>query len=390
MFFPIGTDHRPSRRPYVNIGLIVVNVLIFIAIWMLRSDAPRAVDARVGQFMLSPWQPHLFQFFTYQFLHANIEHLLFNMLFLYVFGNAVEGRIGHIGYLGFYLAGGVAAGVGYALTGEVRMLGASGSIAAVSGAFLALFPLTRVIVVVWFFIISAFRVPAIWVILFYFGRDLISHLVGVVGLDVGNVAYIAHLSGNAFGFAVGMVLLWTRVLPRQPYDFVGLVDRWRRRREMRSVTRQGGAPWMGTPGKSVEAGSVSRADERLMQMRQAIRDALTAGDVGRALDTYERMLADHPEQVMSRDVQLDLANHAMRSARHGTARQAYELFLKSYPNDSQRAQVQLLLGLVCARYLGQHERARELLTDARGYLEGEERQLADQLLAEMGVESADG
>jgi membrane associated rhomboid family serine protease len=388
MFFPIGTDHRPPRRPYVNIGLIVVNVVIFIAIWMLRSDAPRAVDARVGQFMLSPWQPNLLQFFTYQFLHANIEHLLFNMLFLYVFGNAVEGRLGHIGYLGFYLAGGVAAGVGYAVTGDVRMLGASGSIAAVSGAFLALFPLTRVIVVVWFFIITAFRVPAIWVIAFYFGRDLISHLVGVV--HVGNVAYVAHLCGNAFGFAVGMALLWTRVLPREPYDFVGLVDRWRRRRQMRRVTRRDGSPWMGAPGRSVQAGPVSSGDQRLMQMRQAIREALQAGEIDRALDTYERILADHPEQVMSRDVQLELANHAMRTARHGTAQQAYELFLKSYPNDAQQAQVQLLLGLICARYLDRHVRARQLLTAARDRLGDEERTLAEQLLTEIGAPSHHG
>ncbi len=389
MFFPIGTDHRPPHRPVVNIGLIAANVLIFALIWAMRGDGGYLSDPRVDQFMLSPWQPHLFQFFTYQFLHANLEHLLFNMLFLYVFGNAVEGRLGHIGYLAFYLAGGVAAGVGYSITQDVRMLGASGSIAAVAGAFLALFPLTRVIMVVWFFVIYTFEVPAILVILFYFGRDLLSQLLGAAGLDMGNVAFLAHLSGNLFGFIVGFALLWARVLPREPYDFVALVDRWRRRREMRSATRQHGSPWDFTAGKGGPAGPPPEADQRAMKMRQAIRGALSAGDSDRALDTYESLLRDEARSVMSRDVQMDLANHAMRSGRHGTAAQAYELFLQSFGGDGQVPQVRLLLGLLYTRYLDQPDQARELLARARPALDDDERAMADQLLHELGVQSSD-
>ncbi len=389
MLFPIGTDQNFRHRPYVNLGLIAVNVLIFAGVWLMRSDQPYLSDPVFDRFMLTPWQPHLHQFFTYQFLHANIEHLLFNMLFLYVFGNAVEGRLGSLGYLAFYLAGGVAAGVGYALTAENRIIGASGSIAAVAGAFLALFPLTRIRMLFWLFIISVFEVPAILVIGFYFGRDLLSHLFQAAGLDMGNVAFLAHLSGNVFGFGVAMVLLWTRMLQREPYDFIALVDRWRRRREMRSVTRQQGAPWSGkVPGSSrkTKAGPFTEVDARYVQMRTAIRDALAEGDAHRAVDTYERLLADAPEQAMPRDAQMDLANQAMRSGRHGTAARAYELFLKAYPRDTQQAQVQLLLGLLYTRYLDQPDRARALLTEARDRLDGEERKLADGLLGELGSE----
>src|SRR4051812_16829397 len=108
---PIGTD-RPQRRfPLMNIALIVANVIVFL-ISHSSGRMPRVANLAPGwpPYMLDPRDPTLLQFFTYQFLHQDISHLFFNMLFLYVFGNNLNEKLGHLGYLTFYLTGGVLAG----------------------------------------------------------------------------------------------------------------------------------------------------------------------------------------------------------------------------------------------------------------------------------------
>ena len=98
----------------------------------LRDHGPQS-RAGTDRYTLNPAAPRLLEYFTYQFLHANTPHLLFNMLFLYVFGNNVNDRMGNIGYVAFYLAGGVVAGIGYVLFEIHPLLGASGAIAAGDG-----------------------------------------------------------------------------------------------------------------------------------------------------------------------------------------------------------------------------------------------------------------
>ncbi len=109
-FFPFRTDRRLQHVPWVNIALIVLNTLIF-----LYTSHGRNAAALMETYRLDPASPGLYQFITYQFLHAGAMHLAGNMLFLWVFGNSVEDRLGKVGYLAFYLAGGVMAGLGYVL-----------------------------------------------------------------------------------------------------------------------------------------------------------------------------------------------------------------------------------------------------------------------------------
>lgn len=378
MFFPIGTDRRLTHRPVVNTGLIVVNIAVSVFIWSRFGpiDLVRNAANPANEYMLLPWQPRLVQFFSYQFLHADWEHLLLNMLFLYVFGNSLEDRLGPIGYLAFYLAAGVFAGFGYMLLRDHPILGASGAIAGVTGAYLALFPLSRVTIA--FLFVYFFDVSSIFVIGLSVAVDLFMQLSGAAG-----VAYLAHLAGYAFGFAIGMTLLRARILPREPYDFLALVDRWNRRRQLRETTRGGRSPWSNAAPNAADK-PLTDAQRRQMAMRDEVRAALQAGQHDRAVDAYERLLRDDPDQVMDRQAQLDLANHAMTQQRHGTAARAYERYLEHYPKDDHLERVQLLLGLVYARYLDQPAKARPLLTAAREKLDADQqRQLADQLLAEI-------
>ncbi|MEO1236837.1 MAG: rhomboid family intramembrane serine protease [Planctomycetota bacterium] len=418
MFFPIRTDRRLKRTPWVNYTLIALNVAVYAFTWQStqefgilgeRAFSLEEIFERSPGVALWLWPPdsdiRLYQFITYQFLHSGPEpapffgillptHLLFNMLFLYVFGNAVEDQMGKAGYLGFYLAGGVLAGLAHTLTGGGPVLGASGSVAAVTGAYLALFPLSNVTIAYWIIVfIGSFVVSSMVLILFRVVLDIVFQFTGY-----GQTAYVAHLGGYLYGFVIGMGLLMTRLLPREPYDMLSLIEQKRRRAQFRKLDAQGKAGWDHAPAKDTargESASIRRGpatqtlnpldpeDTELMQKRSEVSAAAADHDLPRAADRYARLLQDHPDAVMAQQLQLDLANQLMSDGRYDTAARAYELFLGTYRDYNQKPQVQLILGLIYARYFRQPDRARELLTDVRDRLDDGERRLAEQALEEI-------
>jgi membrane associated rhomboid family serine protease len=356
MFFPIRTDRRLQHIPWVNYALIAVNVVCFL----LTRNNPALRD----RLMLEPNHPGLEQFVTYQFLHADWMHLLGNMLFLYVFGNSVEDRLGKVGYLAFYLAGGVGAALGHAFIETTPVIGASGAVSAVTGAYLALFPLSNVTIVFWFIFIGAFEVSSLALIVFNIAKDAVFQFTGGQ-----NVAYLAHLAGYAFGFAVGMGLLVSRVLPRERYDMMALVERWRQRQSFGQQVRQGYNPWESAAAAAGPAVTVAAEPDRpldarqlaIRELREGIANAARAHDWSHAAKLYAQLLDADAEQVLSQQLQLDLANVFMANHDYERAAQAYELFLRYYGSYPHREQVELILGLAYAKYLDRRERARELL-----------------------------
>jgi tetratricopeptide (TPR) repeat protein len=269
------------------------------------------------------------------------------------------------------------------LTEPLPVLGASGSVAGVTGAYLALFPLARVTVVVWFFIITFLELPSLLVILFYVGWNVFSQFLG----GGGNVAYTAHLAGYLYGFALGMGLLLSRLLSREPYDMLSLIEQKRRQAKFRRATRSGESPWQGQIGEpgGEPAPAPTAEEQALMERRQEINRALQQGRSSDAGALYAQLLEEHPDQVMSEQQQLDLANQLMSEGRYQAAAAAYELFLRHYPAHRHVQQVRLILGLIYARYLGRKERARELLGQAVDQLQGEDQALARQVMTEIGA-----
>ena len=195
--FPIR-DHNPSGRvPFVTYLLIAANVLIFIGYYPLFSQEMELnrffydyalIPARVSQ------GDGLSGFVSSMFLHGGIAHLAGNMLFLYIFGDNIEDKMGHLGFALFYLACGLAAGGAQYLTEPftpVPMVGASGAIAGVMGAYLLLFPRAQVdILIILIIIFRVITIPA-WIMLaLWFGMQLI----GGIGTatDAGGVAYWAR------------------------------------------------------------------------------------------------------------------------------------------------------------------------------------------------------
>ncbi|HKK03112.1 MAG TPA: rhomboid family intramembrane serine protease [Gammaproteobacteria bacterium] len=147
--------------------------------------------------------------FTSMFLHGGWLHLAGNMLYLWIFGDNIEERMGGVRFLVFYLACGVAAVLAQALPapeGVVPMVGASGAISGVLGAYLLLFPRARVLVLVPLgFILQAVRLPALWVLGLWFGIQLLSSLMAPEG--EGGVAFRAHLGGFIAGLALAPLFL---------------------------------------------------------------------------------------------------------------------------------------------------------------------------------------
>ena len=373
MILPLRTDRRLIHMPWVNLFLIALNLLIFL----LQTRSMMRGNLWWEPLLLDPTQPHWYQFFTYQFLHFDWLHVLGNMLFLYVFGNSVEDRFGPLGYLFFYLAGGVVAGLGYSLMDPHPLMGASGSVAAVTGAFLALFPQTRVLLLVFIYV---FEVASIWFLLLWFVKDLAFELLG----SGGRVAHVAHLSANIFGFVVGMALLASRLLPREPYDLLAMVQHWNRRREFRAIMRDSQSPWRADAARESATLALSPQEQMLRDLRAEVSHHLHRHEAQEAIAAYNRLLELDPTQVLDRDRQVDVASVAMKIGAYDLAARAYELFLHRYAEDDLSSEVRLLLGLIYGRYLDDPLRAREHLQAAREQLsQGPRRDQADALLAEL-------
>jgi rhomboid family protein len=205
---PLRDNLRARSFPFVNLLLIAANVAVFA--YELRLG--RRLDPFIFRYGLVPaawtakrWSRHLTlasrlrPLLTSMFLHGGWLHLIGNMWFLYIFGHAVEDRLGHARYLLFYLASGVAAGLVqvWATWGStLPTIGASGAIAGVMGAYFVLFPLARIATLVPLFLFfPTIEVPAF----FFLGLWFVMQLLSSGGPDYEGVAWWAHVGGFAAG-----------------------------------------------------------------------------------------------------------------------------------------------------------------------------------------------
>ena len=389
MFLPIGTDNQLSRRPTVNYALIAVNAAFFLLPGILQVLTPADADT-VSRWefalILKPQRPQLYQFISYAFLHSGWGHILGNMFFLYIFGNNVNDRLGNTGYLLLYLAGGIFSGIGHVMTSPHNVLGASGAVAAVTGAYMVLFPKTYVQILYIIIFIGTTEVPAFYFILFkliIWDNFFEPRLYGG-----GNVAYGAHIAGYIFGIGVPMAMLALKLLPHSPYDLWAVFQRWRRRRQYHSMVDHGSDPFTGkTPSRKsvsarvVDSTGTSPQAEQISKLRNEIFQAAVASNLQTAADTYIRLLEIDGQHVMPQQQQLDIANKIMHIGKQQAAAQAYELFLKNYPQYPFLEQVQLMLGLIYARYLNQKDLARRHLQAALPKLDdpGQQQMCRDEI-----------
>jgi membrane associated rhomboid family serine protease len=219
---PLRDDNPTTLVPWVTVSLIAANVLVFLFEVSLGEGLQPflAVFGAIPIRLLSPdtvtgpAPPAFVTVFSSMFLHGGLLHVAGNMLYLWIFGNNIEDALGHVRYLFFYLISGVVAAYSHALvdpSSTMPMIGASGAVSGVLGAYLLLFPRARVLTLVPMgFVMQTVRVPAIVVLGFWI---VIQLLYGVFSLGApgGGVAWFAHVGG----FLTGVVLV--RLLVRRDF-----------------------------------------------------------------------------------------------------------------------------------------------------------------------------
>lgn len=400
MVLPLSTDRPLARPTLVTYALIACCVVVHLVKYALARSNQPLHDTMIDALVLNPAPGQLrwYAFFTYQFLHADFMHLLGNMLFLFVFGPAVEDRLRRWGFLLFYLVGGAFAGLAHmmlepAVTDELGqsivppVMGASGAIACVTGAYLALFPLASIRVFVFFVVVGVYHFPAWMMIVAAVAKDLWSSASSARG-GGEHIAFAAHLGGYVYGCVIAMLLLACKVLPREPYDLFSMGRQAHRRRVFKELASGGKTPWLAdAPAKSKVAAAAATDPrvERAASLRADIARAISAGDHNRAAETYITLLDLLPDSALARDNQIVVANHLFALRRHAAAAAAYELFIKRYPSDREASQVRLMLALVNARYLNDPVRAKSLLAELNSQTcDDAQRRLAQELSAELG------
>jgi len=241
---PIRDENPSGTFPIVTIALIATNVLVFLYEVSLGDQA----GAFIGSYGLVPasvWpsgitgvgqgvsdaagSPAFVTIFTSMFLHGGFMHILGNMWFLWLFGDNIEDRIGHVGFILFYLVCGVGAAAAHVFfTGQgsshVPMVGASGAIAGVLGAYFICFPRAKVLTVVPFFLLLFIRIPAFIFLLIW----LVGQISGVLSPESGGIAWWAHIGGFALGAA--LVIVWPKCKRARQSEYQAVPDAWRARR----------------------------------------------------------------------------------------------------------------------------------------------------------------
>lgn len=225
MLLPLYDENPTNSFPIANFLLIAANVLIFFWEISLGSAALEGVilkygfvpknltDAFLAGRLLDPVYSTMF---TSMFLHGGFIHIFGNMLYLWIFGNNVEDRFGHIRFLIFYLVAGIAGVVAQTLinpSSSVPGIGASGAIAGVLGGYLLMFPKARIVTVIpIFFFLQLIRLPAIIVLGFWIFVQLTSGFASITDPQIsGGVAWFAHIGGLTAG------IILTLLMPKKRY-----------------------------------------------------------------------------------------------------------------------------------------------------------------------------
>jgi membrane associated rhomboid family serine protease len=398
VLIPIGDDPNPPRAQWLTRILIGINVAVFLFItlplenrsitpedkqdpafravldemwqanegWVLREGYSRAewegainhYNVFTFEYGYKPGKPNILALFLCMFLHAGFLHLAGNMLFLWIFGDNVEYRLGTVWYLVAYLLTGVAATLSFAAfdwESLTPLIGASGAISGVLGFYFVWFPHNRVRVLFFFFLITIFELPALVVLGFYlFVDNVLPFLVSrQVGEALGGVAHAAHIGG----FIAGMAAAWLfkgRFKPR--------IEPARARPGAWRPPKPVAAPKVKDPGAAFE-------------------DAVRTGRMEDAAHAFARLAREggrkpHPAPVFQ------LARWLYDNDFTSDAAAVFRYYLRAFPRGEDLDRVNLGLGVLLARRLGKPAAARQYLLTAIE-LAGSDRAISDRAREEL-------
>ena len=367
MFLPIGDEPNPPGTPFFTYALIALNVLAFILVSVPQMSQPAdpqdpayqdylnvvgpslppgtsssqlerqmsAYDLFVFHYGYRPSEPSVVTLFTSMFLHAGLMHLLGNMLFLWIYGDNVEHRLGGILFVVWYLATGAAATLfhaAFASGSPIPLVGASGAISGVLGFYFMWFPHNRVRVLLFLiFIVRVIMLPSRLVLGFYIVFSNIVPFLVTQSQGGGGVAHGAHIGGFFAGLAVAFV-----------------IDR----REMFSRPKE------------------YRTDRRSARPRtsgEGITHAVENGNFDEAAKLYFQVPAPKTRRLIEPDVSIDLGNWL---ANHGHPRAALTVFqrqLRDFPGGLRAAEAHANAGLLQLHSFDEPTAAYQHLVEALDY-----------------------
>ena len=381
MLLPIGTDVRLRTYPSVTYILIGVNMLFFALSWSIhRAGEDHASNVMMGQIQtflseceLSSTNFHIWSLFTYQFIHASWWHVIGNMIFLLPFGKVVEDRLGHIGFLTLYLGCGAFGGGLHVLLYNMPVVGASGSVCAITAAFAALAPRSRIKILFVFFLITIFEIPGLLLVIFQVVFDGLNLLGSMAGADGGPTAWVVHLGGYASGISVVLLLLVSGLIPREKYDLIRVLKQANRRRQFRAVVSESRM----VKEKKQKPLTVSELE------RSSIARSIVSSQFQIAATQYLHAHANDPTFTLDRNSRIEVANTLLHSGKVQEAVVLYEQHLKEKPTPDDVSRVALLIAAKYARVLDNPARCKELLEKYSEQFTSDHKKLADALSIEV-------
>ena len=363
MLIPIGTNVKHLRYPTVTYVLIGLNLLVFAMQWSIQraggvefgAETTNIISNGLNNARLSSGNFHVYSLITYQFLHAGWIHILGNMLFLLPFGKAVEDRLGHVGFAFFYLGCGAFGGYIHTIFSTAPVVGASGSVCAVTAAFIVLAPKTYIRVLLVFFIIGVYQIPSMLLVAFFVLFDVFSLLASMAGANAEPTAWIVHLGGYLSGFVITFSLLGLGILASKEFDLTQILKQAKRRHEYKRVMQKTTSPLL--------------KDEKLSRSsmtRFEISELAATGNTIAAAEKYLLACKDNSKVKLNKELLNSLGNVLIRNGRIGEGVQVYEHYLTQQTDAQNTGEVALLLIAKYIRNLDNKDRAKELMNEYSG------------------------
>jgi membrane associated rhomboid family serine protease/Tfp pilus assembly protein PilF len=361
------------REDYpVTLALIGINLLVFIPVLLTPCQGLMNLFTTYG---LVPASLKLEGFITHMFMHGGICHIVFNMLFLWLFGKVVESIFGHYRFLLFYFGGGITAALTHILichlTGvgkEIPMVGASGAIAAVLGVFLVRYYFVK-IEMRWFFFfflyfkIFTFHLKA-WVFLLglWFIPQLIFGLISLGGFSA--VAYWAHIGGFLFGAILGLKMNLLREAKAEVLYLKGQDASWTGDQSSRFHLMQsiGASPKNIKPRLELAQSYITakKYDQAVKEYVEAFKVSYQAGQIEEALRIYDMAFTlKHDELILSQDMEFRVAMLCIKYAHYELGYLILKKLHRLEPDYPKTEQLLAKLIFLCSSKLGQSKEAYE-------------------------------
>jgi len=373
LILPVGDEDNLLRRPYVNYAFIAANVMVYLLFTV------KLTNVELYSFALEwgtvPANLKLHTLLTAAFVHGGLLHLAGNMWFLGVFGDNVEDRIGHLLYPLFYIAGALCASLTHILFNEGSItpaVGASGAVSAVLGAYMVMMPRVKVKIFYWiYYRAGVFTISAVYVIGFWIALQVFYFLM-LESERIGGVAYSAHIGGAVFGIAAGIIAALVLKSTRR-----GQMDELDLRKAQREFTsRQGLQTFESSYASHLKTGGVgittSGPRERraspsplthnyVSDAKEAVSILLETGKEEEAVDEYLSFIRKYRYASLLAMDQLRIADLLLTRGEHHLAEEAYDRFLRHYPEHKHSEDVRYNLAMLCAQYTENFQKAKKLL-----------------------------